>query len=54
MTNAQKVLDYFRKILPNWNMAFVDSVGLSEGLTALWNLKWVNFEAYKCFTRIFL
>jgi len=41
-------------MLPDRNMVVIDSLGLSEGMVALWNLRWVKFKAYRCFIGILL
>jgi exonuclease III len=37
MVGAAKAREVFYKLLPNWNLCGVDSIGLSGGLLSAWN-----------------
>lgn len=54
MKISYRLIDYFRKMLPDSHMVVVDSHGISGGLEALWNSRWVAFRAYRCLVSILL
>jgi len=54
MMIAYWVLDYFWKMLPEWHMVAVKSMGLFGGFAASWDQYWTSFRAHKCFPRVFL
>lgn len=54
ITLSHNALDYFRNMIPTWHMVAMDSMGYSGVLVALWDRRWVSFNAYKCFGGILL
>lgn len=45
MHTTQQAVKNFRKMFLEWHIVATDSCGLSGGLAALWNPRWVNFKA---------
>jgi len=48
------VINYFKRMLPDWHMASTTVVGLFGGLVALWDPRWVNVREFSCFVSILL
>lgn len=48
------MVEYFRKMLPNWHMAATNAYGLFGGLVVIWDTWWVNVKAFSCFVGILL
>lgn len=54
MHSVPQVVLYFWKMFPNWYIYATVVVGLSGGLVALLDPRWIKIKAYKCFAGILL
>lgn len=43
---GEKAREVFTKLLSNWEMCVVDSIGQSEGLSSAWNPKTIILTSY--------